>query len=260
MTQLEHNQFLDRLEQAGALDEIQGLILDLRDQLGIAHVVYHWVSADGEQFGYGTYNPVWVQHYIDQDYLRVDPVILGCFQRFHPVDWQSLDWSTRPARQFREDAIAHGVGNQGFSIPIRGPNGQFALFTVSHHCDDDTWRQFTLDNQRDLILIAYYLNKRSLQLHEARLPERLRPLSPRETDVLTFLAMGYNRSQSAELLHISEHTLRAYVESARLKLDATNTIHAVARAVTEGLIVIGGSARAAPGEWPGHDQIAPTDA
>ena len=52
------------------------------------------------------------------------------------------------------------------------------------------------------------------------------------------------------MLAISEHTLRAYIEGARLKLGALNTVHAVARAVAEGLIVTGGAARSAKGGWP----------
>ncbi len=57
--------------------------------------------------------------------------------------------------------------------------------------------------------------------------------------------------QVAEMLSISEHTLRVYIESARFKLGATNTTHAVAKAITEGLIVIGGAARGTSGDWPG---------
>lgn len=248
------DRFLAKLEQADALDQIQGLIVDLRDALDVDHAVYQWVSADGEQYGFGTYDPNWVQRYVEQEYLRFDPIILGAFQRFHPVDWKRLDWSSRAARAFRKDSIAHGVGNQGYSIPIRGPNGQFALFTISHSTDDDDWAKFTLGQQRDLILVAHYLNQKALKLEKGRAPERVRALSPRETDALTFLAMGYSRGQVAEMLSISEHTLRAYIESARFKLGGLNTTHAVARALTEGLIVIGGAARAAAGNWPGRNK------
>jgi len=65
-----------------------------------------------------------------------------------------------------------------------------------------------------------------------------KPLSPREADALTFLALGYSRAQIAETLEISEHTLRVYVESARFKLGAMNTTQAVARALSLGLIVV----------------------
>ena len=253
MTALELDTFLQALEQAAAFEQIQDLIVGLRDAFQIDHVVYHWVSADGEQYGFGTYDPVWAQRYHECDYIRIDPVISGSLQRFHPVDWKRLDWSSKAVREFRKDAMAHGIGNQGFSIPIRGPNGQLALFTASHTTDDESWAEFTSTHQRDWILIAHYLNQKALQLEKGRVPEPVRALSPRETDALTFLGMGYSRGQVSDLLDISEHTLRAYIESARFKLGALNTTHAVARATSEGLIIIGGAARAASGGWPGRN-------
>ena len=165
-------------------------------------------------------------------------MIQGCFQHFHPVDWKRLDWSGKAVRAFRQDAIEHGVGNQGYSVPVRGPNGQFALLTVSHNCDDEAWADFTDKNRRDLILLAHYFNKKALDFEPDRTPEAAQPLSPREVDAITFLAMGYSRAQVAETLSISEHTLRVYIESARFKLGAMNTVHAVAKALNRGLIVI----------------------
>ncbi len=249
-------QFLGRLEQASNLDDLQDLILDLRGMVGVDHTVYHWVSSDGEQYGCGTYPPEWVQHYVENDYIRIDPVVQGCYQRFHPVDWKRLDWSSKSARAFLQNALKHGVGNQGLSVPIRGPNGQFAMFTVSHHCSDEEWAAFIEEWQRDLIVIAHYFNQKALEIAGDRAPERTKALSPRETDALTFLAMGYGRGQVSEMLAISEHTLRVYIESARFKLGAANTTHAVAKALAEGLILIGGAARGSAGDWPGRKQAA----
>ena len=232
------DQVLSDLDAATALDALQNIIERLRDAFGIDHMVYHWVDSGGEQYGCGTYSQAWVQRYIEQSYLRVDPVITGCLQRFHPVDWKRLDWSSKAARAFLRDALEHGVGNQGYSIPIRGPNGQFALFTISHDCDDETWAEFTCLRGRDLILIAHYFNRKALEFEPARKPEQCSALSPREVDTMTLLAMGYNRAQVAETPSISEHTLRAYIESARYKLGALNTTHAIARAMSRGLIVV----------------------
>ncbi len=229
---------LEELEQAEELGALQIAIEALRDHYGIDHVVYHWVDSAGEQYGCGTYSDVWKRRYLDQNYLRVDPVIIGCFQRFHPVDWKRLDWSSKAARAFHAEAIANGVGNQGFSVPIRGPNGQFALFTVSHSCDDPTWAEWTNTHRRDLILIAHYFNEKALDFEPDRAPEQGQALSPREVDAMTLLAVGYSRAQVADTLSISEHTLRVYIESARFKLGAMNTTHAVARAMSRGLIVV----------------------
>lgn len=237
-TQTELEQILEALEQADTLDALQVASVALRDHFGIDHIVYHWVDSAGEQYGCGTYDPEWAVYYQQQNYLRVDPVIAGCYQRFHPVDWKRLDWSSKAVRAFQQEAQRFGVGNQGFSVPVRGPNGQFALFTANHNCDDETWAEFTEENRRELILIAHYFNKKALDLEPGRKPEASQPLSPREVDAMTLLAIGYSRAQVADTLSISEHTLRVYIESARFKLGAMNTTHAVARALSRGLIVV----------------------
>jgi DNA-binding CsgD family transcriptional regulator len=229
---------LASLENATHPDHLQDVCVALRDHLGVAHIVYHWVSAAGDQYGCGTYSQDWVTRYLEKDYLRIDPVIQGCYQRFHPVDWRRLDWSGKAARALLEDARAFGIGNQGFSVPLRGPNGQFALFTVNHDCDDSNWEAFCDQHRRDLILIAHYFNQKALEFEPDRTPATPQSLSPREVDALTLLALGYGRAQVADTLSISEHTLRVYIESARFKLGAINTIHAVARAQSLGLIVI----------------------
>ena len=229
---------LEELEKADALAGLQSATEALRQHYQIDHVIYHWVDSAGDQYGCGTYSDTWRDRYLELNYLRVDPVIIGCFQRFHPVDWKRLDWSSKAARAFQADAITHGVGNQGFSVPIRGPNGQFALFTVNHSCDDTRWAEWTELNRRDLILIAHYFNEKALEFEPGRMPEQSQALSPREVDAMTLLAMGYSRAQVADTLSISEHTLRVYIESARFKLGAMNTTHAVARAMSRGLIVV----------------------
>ena len=232
------DKMFNALEGASELSDLQEVIETFRDHFRVDHMVYHWVSGTGDQYGCGTYSQDWVQRYLERDYLRIDPVIQGCFQRFHPVDWKRLDWSSKAARAFQKDAIAHGIGNQGYSVPVRGPNGQFALFTASHNGDDAEWASFTEAHRRDLILIAHYFNQKALDLEPDRKPEPAQALSPREVDAMTLLAMGYSRAQVARTLAISEHTLRVYVESARFKLGAANTVHAVARALSRGLIVI----------------------
>ncbi len=232
------NTIFKSLDDASVLEDLQQVIEDARDRFEVSHTVYHWVSASGDQYGCGTYDPKWVQRYIEQDYLRLDPVISGCYQRFHPVDWRNLDWSQKHVRGFQREAQQFGVGHQGYSIPIHGPHGQFALFSVSDHREDKDWDAFTLEHRRALILLAHAFNEKALEFEPSKADESQAHLSPREIDTMTLLAMGYNRAQVADTLSISEHTLRAYIESARLKLGAQNTLQAVARAMSRGMIVV----------------------
>lgn len=230
--------FIERMAGAGTLDHLNDEVMALRDLFDVDHVVYHSVNSTGQQYGILTYSDDWVQRYIDEDYARVDPVVQGCFRRFHPVDWKRLDWSGKVQREFMGEAVDAGVGNQGFSVPIRGPNGQFALFTVSDRRTDGAWQKYTETHVRDLILVAHYINQKALEIERGTDHAPSKSLSPREVDALTLLAMGYSRAQAAESLSISEHTLRVYIESARFKLGAVNTTHAVARALTQGLLVV----------------------
>jgi len=236
LTKLED--ILSALEQVASLDGMQRVSEALRDFYEVEHLIYHWVDSSGDQYGCGTYSDVWKEKYLSENYLRIDPVVQGCFQRFHPVDWKRLDWSSKAAREFRKVSAEYGVGNQGYSIPIRGPNGQFALFTVNDSCTDVQWASFIQKNRYDLILIAHYLNEKALEFEPTRQPAQQQGLSPREVDAMTLLAIGYSRAQVANQLSISEHTLRVYIESARFKLGALNTTHAVARALSRGLIVV----------------------
>lgn len=230
--------FIERMQRAVTLDELNREIFGLREGLGVEHIVYHSVNSAGGQYGALTYSQDWVDRYLEQDYARIDPVVQGCYQRFHPVSWKQLDWSGRPQRSFLGEALEAGVGNQGFSVPIRGPSGQFALFTVSHKCSDAEWQSYTRERINDLIIVSHFVNQKALELERGSDIVSANTLSPRETDALTLLATGLNRAQAADHLSISEHTLRVYVESARYKLGATNTTHAVVRALSLGLIVI----------------------
>lgn len=230
--------FIADLQQATTLDDLQSVVHGLRAHFQIEHLIYHSVASTGKQYAALTYSQDWVNRYLECDYARIDPVVQGCFRRFHPVDWKHLDWSGRPARAFLHEALDAGVGNQGFSVPIRGPNGQFALFSVSDRSGDENWAKFARQHVGDLILVAHFINQKALEIERGTDFRAVKSLSPREVDVLTLLAMGLNRSQAAETLDISEHTLRAYVESARVKLDAQNTTHAVARAVAGGYVLL----------------------
>jgi DNA-binding CsgD family transcriptional regulator len=62
------------------------------------------------------------------------------------------------------------------------------------------------------------------------------PLSPREREVLTWVAGGYDLQQIAEELTIARNTVRTHVRNALRKLHARNRPHGVAVAMYLGLI------------------------
>lgn len=228
----------EALNQATTLEELQHAAESIRDEYQVDHVVYHWVNSVGERFGCGTYTSDWVDHYLEKDYLYIDPVVIGCFNRFDPVSWKQLDWSSKGAREMLRDAVAFGIGPQGFTVPIRGPKGQYALFTLADSRNDADWEALIDARKKELIIVSHAFNQKALELEERVFSLETAHLSPRERSTLTLLAKGKNRAQAAQELEISENTLRVYVESARHKMGALNTTHAVARALAAGQIVV----------------------
>lgn len=66
--------------------------------------------------------------------------------------------------------------------------------------------------------------------------ERLHLLTRREAAVLLWMAEGKTAWETAQILDISEGTVRAHLAHVLEKLNAANKSHAVARAFSSGLI------------------------
>ena len=73
----ELNRILEALEATSKLDGLQKATEEIRALYRINHVVYHWVDSAGEQYGCGTYSDAWRARYLQQNYIRLDPVIIG---------------------------------------------------------------------------------------------------------------------------------------------------------------------------------------
>ena len=219
-------------------NQLQSLVEIVRDVYEVENVVYYSNDLTNNQVYGFTYDPDWVTHYQDSGLKEVDPVVQSALRQFHPINWKRLDWSKRKSREFFKEAADSGVGNQGLTVPIRGPLGQFAVLTINDATSDENWQSFIKDYTQDMLVLSHYIHKK---VHELIKPDdRVDPkdLSPRERDVISLLATGKNRAQIAEFLGISEHTVRVYLDTARSKLGAINTTQAVVLALQSGAVHI----------------------
>jgi DNA-binding CsgD family transcriptional regulator len=227
---------LERLQTTSSIDELQIWSHEVRDHFGVAHVFYHTATLKREQVGAFTYSRDWARRYLEKNYAGIDPVLQGAMRRFHPMDWKTLDWSSPAARAFMRDAMEHGLGNQGWTVPIWGPQGEFAVFCLNHDGTDADWAEFTGRSAKDILVVSHLMHEQALRIINRETAQPSADLSPREREALTHLSVGHSRAAVADLLQISENTLRAYIDSARHKLGALNVTHAVALALAKGII------------------------
>ena len=65
------------------------------------------------------------------------------------------------------------------------------------------------------------------------------PLTPRETEILNYVARGYLNKQIAGALNVSEQTVKNHITSILRKLNANARTHAVVIAIKKGLVTVG---------------------
>jgi LuxR family transcriptional regulator, quorum-sensing system regulator CinR len=219
--------------------EVELTVSALRDHLRVDHLVYHssklGASPSADPYIKLTYPDAWIKRYLQMGYIDVDPVIREGFMRTLPFDWSELKIETTAEASFLMDALAHGVGPRGLSIPVQSKHGHRALFSISCSWSDDKWISFVNSTQTTLLRIANRLHRRVV----ADIFGDDRPhLTAREIECLRWIAFGKNSSEIAVILNISSHTARDYLKSSRFKLDCVTSAQAVSKAVSLGLLII----------------------
>lgn len=229
-----------RLAEVRDSSGMSAIFDDIREAYGVDHIVYHAVNVRGltrdGAFLRLTYSDEWISQYYQEDYFNTDPVVEEGARAFMPFEWTKLDWSTKKRQEFREDSVDHSVGNVGFTVPIRGPDGQHAMFTVTAARSEKSWIRQMGEQTFELHNIAHHLHQATIRVEGAEPPVEITALSIRERDVLQLAATGRTNDEIADKLAIAERTVRVYLETARYKLAAANRTHAVARALSLGLI------------------------
>src|SRR5580700_5604972 len=134
----------ERLLEAYAITEdtaeMEATITKLRDVLNVDHLVYHssklGASPSVDPYIRLTYPASWIKRYLQMGYVDVDPVLREGFLRTLPFDWSELKIQSAAEGAFLVDALAHGVGPHGLSIPLQSKHGHRALFSISFSRSD----------------------------------------------------------------------------------------------------------------------------
>ncbi len=219
------------------ISDLEDVVSELRDLLGLEHLVYHssklGSSPSVDPFIRLTYPASWIKRYLQKGYVDVDPVLREGFLRTLPFQWEQLTISTPQEFAFLQDALDHGIGPHGFSIPVRSKQGHKGLVSLSNSRGREEWDAFLSQNFSVLIEIANRLHRRVIK---SVFWEDKPHLTEREIECLQWTSRGKNTGDIAVILHISPHTARDYLKSARYKLDCVTAAQAASKAISLGII------------------------
>jgi len=224
---------LGRISEAGALDNLAAILADLRKPFELANFVYHAIRFPGSALPNAillTCTPEWTRRYIEQGYFRIDPVVVFGRRGFLPFDWSQVDHASPEACEFFKDAARFGVGRQGITIPVRGPGGERALFSMTSNASDEKWVEQRIGFMHRFQAMAQFVHDRAAQLSGLRLNSIDLQLSHRERQSLQGIADGLTPKQIAAKFHLSTTAINFYLKSARHKLHCASIPQAVFKA------------------------------
>ncbi len=214
-------------------DVEQALFL-ICEQYPIGHSTYHLAQTIAlEQnvdapFVRTTYPANWVARYLLKDYVKIDPVLKEGMMRALPYDWSEIEPS-KEAIELLIDFQSHGLGAGGYSIPITDKVGRRALFSLNSLPEEENWGEIVEQFKEDWIELGQVLHKKAIQELYGDV-DPAPTLSPRELETLHWTALGKDYKDIAIILDVSEHTIRTYMRTARLKLNCSSMTQAVAKA------------------------------
>ena len=180
-----------------------------------------------------TYPAEWLTRYLLKGYARIDPIVVRGVQSVLPFDWSEIEPSGE-AMGLMIDALDHGLGPLGYTVPVIDTAGRPSLFSLNGDASADEWQRF-IDANRPLIArIAHLVH--GMAMREQHGDEAPLTLAPRQKEVLLWAAKGKTAKEIGRMLDLSPHTVRAYLQATQAKLGAGNLGHAVAIAVRLRLI------------------------
>lgn len=213
-------------------NSVADAIEEMRDLLGLGHITYHLAHNICEPldnpFVRTTYPAEWVSHYLLNNFASIDPVVVTGMSCEGPFYWADLETTPQSAKLF-EEASKFGIVLNGYSVPYVDAKGRGSLFSVAVRPDDPD----PIDRLKNLADVVNLLAK---DIHIKAVAEaytddiEIPQLPPRELECLKWTAAGKTYSEIAIILELSEHTVRSYLKSVRLRLDCVSLAQAANKA------------------------------
>lgn len=182
-----------------------------------------------------TWAPDFHRTYFGDSGIAPNPVSLRLASTHEVVWWgQPVPWTSKAERAFLDAAKQAGIG-QAVSIPLFDRIG---LATTAHFSTPGT----DIDPAAEQILFQL------AEMFHLSATTQPRPdgdndddaiLSPREIEVLTISATGLRNREIGETLGITTHAVEFHFRNIFAKLEVSNRVSAVTKAIKLGLIISG---------------------
>lgn len=232
---------LTRFEQIANVDNLVDLGNEIRKvsrHLGFAHYLYGarvlLPNGDSLQYIYSGYPDAWMATYQSENYIQIDPVVDHCFCRNSniPLVWSEEVFDSPERRAFWEEAQSYGVAS-GLSVPVRGANGEVALFSVANPERGRDALAHQVHTAGMMYVLGSYVHEaiRRLVYAPELMPLQTPDLTAREVECLKWWVAGKSAWDIGQILSLSERTIRFHLDNIKRKFGARGKAQVVAKAI-----------------------------
>jgi DNA-binding CsgD family transcriptional regulator len=235
--------FITQTNDAKSQEEVFSHFCEALQQLGYDSVVYSLLTDHislNRKAGHGVmcnYPSDWMEYYNKQEYLPHDPVIHHAFTTSAPYTWKQLldqrSLSAKQERMLHESQEARLL--DGAAVAIYGPKFEIAgvgLASTSGGVNPDK-------NMLSIIRALanqFHITYSELDSNKSSDKPKYVVLTPREREILMWSAEGKSVSAIACILSVSDNSVKFHLKNIYHKLDVSDRIQAVVKAIYMGLI------------------------
>jgi DNA-binding CsgD family transcriptional regulator len=201
------------------------------DALGFRHWAHLSFDDDGKPIIQSNYPTVWLQRYLDENYLSIDPVIAEATTAKVPYLWHEAARKHRLNRrqqQFFDEAGSYGL-NLGAGVPLWNALGRQGLVSlVPNLRKTNEFERHYQHTRIDLLAAANLLHQHVVRLRHHQRHAQVK-LTDRERDCLDLLLQGLTTAQLARNLGLSERGVLFHVENLKSKFGVKTRLQLLAR-------------------------------
>ncbi|WP_439817603.1 LuxR C-terminal-related transcriptional regulator [Zavarzinia sp. CC-PAN008] len=230
LTRLERMEDIESLDLIGLADRTRELLSDLgQHDFSVFSLRQHDDPRPGLFLGTMTEN--WSAHYINEGYHQFDPVMTAVSTADEPYTWDEIPRRNLVprARQLFVDVGSIGYVN-GIVVPmlIRGV-GPVAFTTFARQPEVTPAIKVLVE------ALARKVARRVARLQHQQIDE-LPPLTPREAEILRWVALGLSAAQVGLVTGISARTVEYHLSNVQKKLNSNNQTNSVVIALAAGML------------------------
>lgn len=232
--------FETAIDQASSREAIWTLLVVFLRTRGLQEIAYQHIpplgapDAQVQRVSNDGFPEEWVAYYLAARARGTTPVAIYAQQNGEPVYWDEIETlkPLTPAEQAHLAPLRAAGFEHGLGVAVFGPNGRNGMFGL--RLSPDLPRL----PSEDLRAVNWACQAAHLRYCALLVPTlgELPSLSPRESEVLRWVARGKSNATIGSILGISTHTVDAHLRRIYLKLGVFDRISAALRGLGFGLI------------------------